>query len=1119
LFTPPSVRAEELALPLLWSVDLKTFLESAPVIADIDGDGMGEVLVAGREEMIALDGSGKELWRWRAPGRFMTYPTVLERPGQTPLIYGADYSGALACLDGAGNEVWQAKLDAPSSWSAAVAGDLNRDGVPEVVQTDESGAVWGFDATTGKVIWKTVLKGTPVSPAMGDLDGDGGPEIVAATGAGLLAALDGAGRVLWTREIGGASPTWSTSAPVIFGASDGSRRVAAASSNGWVFCLDKEGAVLWRRFVRGPVASTISVGDLEPDGRADILVITQLGVIFRFDEAGRVLWDIDMQGRSLAAGAILDINGDGALEYVCCTQAGHLMVLNEQGGFLFHRQFNTRTINVTPAFGDITPDSPGLEMVITGGEAGLALCLGTAATEDAAAQWTTYRGDLAKTGAWFGLGQEKPVPMTPENLAWDQIVTGGHLQFAVHAPDGAAGGLKATAVCVWPSGTRQVATSDVIGQRGVLQMPTNFTVPGTYRISWFLTDAAGAEVFSGAREFAFQPFANDRAIASRAVQTLHNAADAVKETLPLSARALRGEAMSLEADTASVAALQDAVPGADPATEQEAVERTAALTVRAQRGLRISDIAHQAATLGPQTSLIAFGGTLWENRGVDSQLPARVASPLTVVRRAVLGEHEPMSVKLLNVTDRDLDVRVHVEAGEGGPVVTAYRAVAVPTSEGDVSWDALAELDEAGMLSIPSLSSREVWFDVDLGAVKPGDHTVKVRFQALNGAGVLDAPKNPHSVPPPETVAEMLLHVLSFEPAPSGACRLCTWAAPEGPQVRDLLAHGNNVFCVPHGEPQYDAQGQLAGVDFGKLDRILEAFRGKDVVLLLNGIPSLRGDFGSPAYRNDLRTFLDASVSHMAEMGFDTQHFALYPIDEPGGAGWEAVNRFVSFGEMVRAANPEIMMYVDGGGELPMFEAMAPYVDIWCPGIYMLPEDSPVMSLVRNGGKTIWSYNCGYSYARPVGANLKHVNIIAEYRAAALFAFRYGATGIGFWCYNAGEDPWTRVELEYALVYPGKDEPVTSRRWEAVREGIEDYRILTALRQRLDEKDGGTLAEDVRVKINRLLDVSLPGWIDQSFKEMTVGCGRYVLDATNNDVVVNEFRNEMLDCVEAVAGR
>src|SRR5438105_2568959 len=175
--TAATTSGGELKLPLLWQADLQSFLESAATVADLNGDGRDRILIAGREELFALDGRGKRLWHWRTKGRFMTYPAVLARSGQSSLIYAADNSGWLTCLDGTGKEIWHAQLKGPSSWSASVICDLDRDGSLEVIQTDETGMVWAFAALTGKVLWQTKIKGIPVSPAVGDLDGDGKPEI------------------------------------------------------------------------------------------------------------------------------------------------------------------------------------------------------------------------------------------------------------------------------------------------------------------------------------------------------------------------------------------------------------------------------------------------------------------------------------------------------------------------------------------------------------------------------------------------------------------------------------------------------------------------------------------------------------------------------------------------------------------------------------------------------------------------------------------------------------------------------------------------------------------------------------------------------------------------------
>ena len=208
-----------------------------------------------------------------------------------------------------------------------------------------------------------------------------------------------------------------------------------------------------------------------------------------------------MQGRTLAPGAIADITGDKQLDYVVSTQNGHFLALNNRGEFIYDQQFVNRTINVTPAIGDISADSPGLELVFTGGEMGLVYCLGAPSGKEPLVQWPSYRGDVRNSGAWFGLTQSNAVRMAPQNLAWDQLYTGQNIRFAIHVPKPGDKPLKATAACVRPDGARQVASATILGASGELLMPVDAVTPGVYRFSWSLSDGAGKELLAGSRNF------------------------------------------------------------------------------------------------------------------------------------------------------------------------------------------------------------------------------------------------------------------------------------------------------------------------------------------------------------------------------------------------------------------------------------------------------------------------------------------------------------------------------------------------------------------------------------------------------------------------------------------
>jgi len=1094
----------------LWVTDAATFTEAGATVADINDDGVCEVVVAGREEIIAVGVGGKILWRTKGHVRFMTVPTVLPRPGQPALIYAADAGGFMMCVDGAGKIVWDVNLNGPATWSVAALATL--DGAPVVVQCDETGAIWTFDAITGKTVGTGKVSGKPSSPAIGDIDKDGQPEVVVVTDLGNVSAVDHTGAVLWETNISGTSQTWGTSAPVLFGASTGQIRIAAGSNDSQAACLDAGGNILWRHAVRGPVAATVSVGDFDQNGRADIFLITQLGVLYRFDEDGAMMWEMDMQGRSLAAGSIVDLDNDGAVEYVFCTQDGHLQALNQAGTFVVDYQFNHRTINVTPAFGEIDPESAGLEMAITGGEAGLIYVFATAAPLNAAGPWSAYRANAEKNGAWFGLTQPTSARMTPANLASDQLYANEPVRFDIVVPKPGTAPLKAAAQCVRPDESRQSAVSRVVGGKGVLELAVNASLPGYYSFTWTLHGADNNTLLEGRKTVFVQPFANDRALTETTLEMLDQTAKEIALTRPRSASALRHEMETIAEMFGTVKTAQDAA-AAGPQEETRALDETAALNERARHARAAAHAITKDRGMGERASLLAFEMGLWDSRRVDQQTPqAAVVTPVAIKRRLTRGERESLSLGLFNMLDAPLQARVFVEPNVQGPKVTLLRSVEVATSQGDRSWDPLPELDESGVLTIPPLATAEVFVSIDTAGLDEGDHNVTLKVQALTGTGVFDGPKSPQNAPPEETVVQVALTILPFEMAPPGAVRLCAWARYDKGAVADLLAHGNNVFIAPNGVPRYDAAGALAGVDFADLDAHIELLRGNDVIVLLNGLPNIPGDLGSPEYERKFGPFVNATVAHMAEKGFDTDHFAFYPIDEPGGYGWAHINSMVAFGKMLRAANPNAMLYVDGGGELTMFEAMAPYVDIWCPANSMLAESSKTMDVVRRSGKMLWSYDCAYGYSRPVGPNIKNTNITAQFLAAPLFTFRHGATGLGYWSYNIGDSLWARTQFEYPLVYPGRTKPVTSRRWEAVREGLEDFRILTALRERLED---GKLDAGVRERIRTLIEVRLPALIDKTFEEARLGLARYVFDASMNETIYNAFRNEMLDCAQA----
>ncbi|HNV22497.1 MAG TPA: hypothetical protein PKM22_12640, partial [Candidatus Hydrogenedentes bacterium] len=764
----------------------------------------------------------------------------------------------------------------------------------------------------------------------------------------------------------------------------------------------------------------------------------------------------------------------------------------------FNHQFPNRTINVTAAFGDIVKARPGLEFAITGGESGKVYCFGTAAPLSTAAPWRTYRGDNRLTGCSSGSGSGVGARMAPVNLAWDRLLTGEAVVFRVSLPE-PAGLAKAEATCTSPDGSRQASVGAVAGQRGVLQMPVVITAPGVYRFEWAVKDGSGKRLAGGSRELTLQPYQNDRAFVQRALRELRSALG--QAPVARTERGIRGvlqrEMREIEREAVELAGIQDAVPGAARELAEEANARTIALNERAKRAQALTRVARALPSGSASPRVIAFEGTTWENREINRQLPAEVAIPLRISRRAVTGEHEPVSIKLWNVTLDTVRVEVRAESGNSGIRVTPMEAKAVPTNLNTIGWDALPRLGNRPV-AVPPLETSEVWLDIDLANTPPGRHTVTAFF----GAGSAAAR------------AIITLDVLPFEMAGYRDLRLCNWAVYNGDAVQDLLAHGNTVFItgMPHATISPENPSRVS-VDFARLDAFVEPLRGHDVFLLLSGVPSLGVPVSSDTFVVRFGDYIRQVLGRLAQRGIPETNVALYPYDEPGGSGWNTVNSYIEFARQALKAHPGLLFYVNGGGDLPMFQAFNEVAGIWCPGYYMLPDSSAEMNFIRASGKTLWSYDCGIGYARPIGWHTKTINVAGQYRMSPVFTVAFGATGLGYWCYNHGPSMWGVVEAEFPLVYVNPDTTHTaSRRWEAVREGMEDARIMLALREKLSDE---RLNDAAKQKIRHLLEVTAPDFARHSLEEVRLGVARYALDATNNDDTVGAFRQELLDCVAA----
>ena len=263
----------------VWRAKVGGIEWGAAIWADLDGDGRGEA-VAGTEKegIVALDAGGNVLWRYAGeedgPGIHVRCPIAaadIEGDGKSKVFAVARF-GPL-CLKGDGALVWQTVVGEDFD-SAAVIADADADNAAELYCcSKDDNAVWRFDAATGETVWRTTMvggAGTYPSSCIcvGDVDADGIEEIVVADDMGYVYCLDTRGQVRWTF----ATEKRTHAAPSMGDVDgDGAIEILLASGDHCLYCVGPEGMLEWKYKAGLRLMYSATIADVDDDGKVDIL--------------------------------------------------------------------------------------------------------------------------------------------------------------------------------------------------------------------------------------------------------------------------------------------------------------------------------------------------------------------------------------------------------------------------------------------------------------------------------------------------------------------------------------------------------------------------------------------------------------------------------------------------------------------------------------------------------------------------------------------------------------------------------------------------------------------------------------------------------------------------------
>ncbi|MGO9875528.1 MAG: FG-GAP repeat domain-containing protein [Acidimicrobiia bacterium] len=393
-----------------WSTTIGPTHLSSPVIADVTGDGHPDVVTSDLSGMLhVLDGrTGRDLPGWPQPIQIIpgqtvaseSSPTVddLDNNGRMTIIVGAGslnvpgQQGGVEAFNANGTVRWRIQTQTVAGESGVVGtpavGDVNGDGYPDVVFGSWDHNIYvvnrfgqalpGFPFNSLDTIWD--------SPALYDeahigrmdifLGGDASPGGPCGnlSWAGILRAIrvtPSGPKILWSHcqhQIFQSSPAigdleGNGRMDLVVGTGTGPSGDAVATNSLSAFHLNDGSPVPgWPVLLNGPIFGSPVIGDITGSGQSDVVVTACAactdGRVWAFNGHGGLMWDMlapNDHTEILSTPILVDLDGDGVND-VAVGQAGQFYLLRGRDGAPLYQSIEiNRVVQNSAAVADFGP--------------------------------------------------------------------------------------------------------------------------------------------------------------------------------------------------------------------------------------------------------------------------------------------------------------------------------------------------------------------------------------------------------------------------------------------------------------------------------------------------------------------------------------------------------------------------------------------------------------------------------------------------------------------------------------------------------------------------------------------------------------------------------------------
>lgn len=326
------------AWPAQWTVPAVNTEDGPAVInrivpADLNGDGVDELLIGRGATCVCLDAAGKTLWTATADDRVNDICVGdLNQNGKPEVVFGSDDEN-FYLLDAQGQQLSRTHVDTllkvgtssvrdPRVANVALA-DVDGDGAPDLIIGTRNGNLCRYDASLKRLWSRDTIEHGTFRMSLLDVNHDGKLDILASNRYGAVEIFDAKGTQL-------GSP-YSELGDVVFGAADlngdGEVEVVNGSSTGACTVSRVTGAPLFRFDNFGYGVSDVATADVNGDGKPEAIIASETGYVYVLDGTGKTL------GQRLVGDALLSLAVTGSGDkttVVVGTRDGRAVRLNDR---------------------------------------------------------------------------------------------------------------------------------------------------------------------------------------------------------------------------------------------------------------------------------------------------------------------------------------------------------------------------------------------------------------------------------------------------------------------------------------------------------------------------------------------------------------------------------------------------------------------------------------------------------------------------------------------------------------------------------------------------------------------------------------------------------------------